>query len=1239
VLTPYPLGPSTPTPGTAVGVGVSPQYVALTPDGSEAFVTNSQSGTVSVIGTSTGTKVTLPVGTTPEQIAVSPQGHAAYVVDSGSHDVRPIDTQSLAEGSGQIVGVNPYGIAISPDGQSAYVTDSGSAEVIKLTLPSMTVRSVIPVGLHPEGIAITPDGATIYVVNSGSSTVTPISTATGTPEAPINVGTNPSNIAMSPDGTTALVMNSGSPVGAPTVTVLNIMSGATQIVQLPVGDLPTAAAWTPDGSTAWVTSTAGNAIVPLTVTHSSGGAVLVSVGTAVIAGACGPVGIAATPDQTPVAALTQTIYSTTAGGTVTFNASPSTVAYGTITKYGWFFGDGTSTQTDCSTNLTCYQVSHTYSTVGSYTMILYEQDTAGTNVTTVYTGQTVSRNAPKNAFGLVQDSAEAVVTVGSSSPPPPVVPLPWNQPVLYTANILAGTLQPVGMPVTGVPIATPSFGASVSVGNEPAFVAVTPDGAVAAVTNYQDDTVQPVGTCPSGNPQTYSFHAGTAVPTGSGPAGLAIAPVPVGQTASEIDWGIVVADAQDSDIRGYELHVPTAMCSTTPVLPSLTPVWDLRLPIGNTPAGPSAQPGLPMGIAYGIAITPNDTTAFVTDYTLNAVTPVNLTNLSVGAPIPVGQEPEGIAITPDGRTVYVADTGANAVTPIDTTHDIPGSNIPVGTSPDAIAITPDGQHAYVANSGSNSVSDITLATSAVQTIPLAISPTEVTVSADASTAWVSSCGANALVPISVANDSVDNAGVVRGLDCPLGLAMTPDQTPVARLLQTSIATTPGTAVTFDASPSTVRFGQIVEYGWFFGDGTSTQTFCANNATCYQASHTYGAAGTYNVIMYEVDTVGTNVSTLFTGQTVSRYAPPNAAGIPQDAAEAVVSVTQPQPPTAPIPIVGTVQLLYTTNYNAGTVTPVGLTSSGAATVGPSFTVGAGPATIAVTTDGRAAIVTDFQGNSVTPVAICQDHTTGDFKFAAGTAVGTVDPEPLNAVIVPTSSASTWNVYVTLYGGAVVEQFQLTVDSSNCKASISVPTPIAASLIPVGQAPYGIAVTANGTMAYVSNSASATVTPITLNTSSPGGSPGAPIPVGQTPEGVAISADGATVVVANSASGTITQIATSSNTPSVPNSIGADPTYVAITSRGAAYVTTPGSNSLSVFSLANCSSTNCPVQAIGVGSATYALAFSPDGSTVWCASPQGGYLVPVTVRTNTVNSNEIVRGLAFPLGLASAHIPPA
>ena len=79
----------------SLGTNLNPFGVAITPDGTRAYVTISfPNNFVSVIDTATNTVVaTIPVGVAPSGIAITPDGTRAYVTNSGSDTVSVIDTR------------------------------------------------------------------------------------------------------------------------------------------------------------------------------------------------------------------------------------------------------------------------------------------------------------------------------------------------------------------------------------------------------------------------------------------------------------------------------------------------------------------------------------------------------------------------------------------------------------------------------------------------------------------------------------------------------------------------------------------------------------------------------------------------------------------------------------------------------------------------------------------------------------------------------------------------------------------------------------------------------------------------------------------------------------------------------------------------------------------------------------------------------------------------------------------
>jgi YVTN family beta-propeller protein len=93
-----------------------------------AYITNCNDNTVSVVATATNTVTgaPIPVGQCPFAIGVTPDGSKVYVVNNHDSTVSVIDTASSMVTATIPVGSAPFGVAITPDGSKAYVSNSAS---------------------------------------------------------------------------------------------------------------------------------------------------------------------------------------------------------------------------------------------------------------------------------------------------------------------------------------------------------------------------------------------------------------------------------------------------------------------------------------------------------------------------------------------------------------------------------------------------------------------------------------------------------------------------------------------------------------------------------------------------------------------------------------------------------------------------------------------------------------------------------------------------------------------------------------------------------------------------------------------------------------------------------------------------------------------------------------------------------------------------------------------------------
>ena len=104
--------------------------IALSPDGTLAYLTEPASDSLLVLSTATGQlRATIPVGDDPSGLALSPDGAQVWVVNTAlSSSTGTVSVVSTA--TDDVVGTVPVGpgpidVAFSPDGRTAYVTDNG----------------------------------------------------------------------------------------------------------------------------------------------------------------------------------------------------------------------------------------------------------------------------------------------------------------------------------------------------------------------------------------------------------------------------------------------------------------------------------------------------------------------------------------------------------------------------------------------------------------------------------------------------------------------------------------------------------------------------------------------------------------------------------------------------------------------------------------------------------------------------------------------------------------------------------------------------------------------------------------------------------------------------------------------------------------------------------------------------------------------------------------------------------
>ncbi|HEY2054402.1 MAG TPA: PKD domain-containing protein [Solirubrobacterales bacterium] len=353
--------------GSPITVGKQPEWIAVTPNGRRAIVVTSNGGeSAVVINTATRKAIkSIPLANNGEGVAISPDGSTAYVTAEGDEEVQVIEPETATATGAIAVGGDAEALAFSPDGSQAYVgvfpeeivtVDTGTEEV---------VGNPIDVGGDPEWIAFTPDGKTAYVTAFGVKGVVVVDTALRQAVKTIPTAEVPGSIAVSPDGKKLYIANPTSTTVSVAQTATNTIVSSPIAVPAGVGEIAIA----PSGKTAWVAG--GEKVTPINL-------VTEKAETAVATTGAGIHFLAIAPDQSPTAAFTAP--SVIAGVPAAFSGAASTDPDGSVVSWKWAFGDG-GTGTGVG-------VTHTYRAPGSYEAKLSVVDNEGCGEEMVFTGRT-----------------------------------------------------------------------------------------------------------------------------------------------------------------------------------------------------------------------------------------------------------------------------------------------------------------------------------------------------------------------------------------------------------------------------------------------------------------------------------------------------------------------------------------------------------------------------------------------------------------------------------------------------------------------------------------------------------------------------------------------------------------------------------------------------------------------------------------------------------------------------------
>ncbi len=158
-------------------VGEAPQVLAVSPDGSLLFVTCADG--LYAIATADGrVRKASEDLRNPHGVTVTPDGSHAYVADSERNQIVVLDASSLRTVGRIPVGATPWNTAFTADGVSAYVTNANDDTVSVIDVASASIATTIALGESngqpnhiPTAIALSPAGEIWVACNTSSSLV------------------------------------------------------------------------------------------------------------------------------------------------------------------------------------------------------------------------------------------------------------------------------------------------------------------------------------------------------------------------------------------------------------------------------------------------------------------------------------------------------------------------------------------------------------------------------------------------------------------------------------------------------------------------------------------------------------------------------------------------------------------------------------------------------------------------------------------------------------------------------------------------------------------------------------------------------------------------------------------------------------------------------------------------------------------------------------------------------------
>jgi len=171
--------------------------VVPSPDEKRFYITNTVSGSLTIVDRATGSAKSIPIGAGAEGITVAPDGKEIWVAWRNDSKISIVSatTDAVIE-TFSSAGEGPQRIQFTPDGSQVWASNVRSNTLTVFDTKTRKLLGTVSVGAGPAGIVFSPDGKLGYFALSGANQIAVIDVAGRKVVRTITTGVEPDGIAL-----------------------------------------------------------------------------------------------------------------------------------------------------------------------------------------------------------------------------------------------------------------------------------------------------------------------------------------------------------------------------------------------------------------------------------------------------------------------------------------------------------------------------------------------------------------------------------------------------------------------------------------------------------------------------------------------------------------------------------------------------------------------------------------------------------------------------------------------------------------------------------------------------------------------------------------------------------------------------------------------------------------------------------------------------------------------------------